>query len=95
MIGRRGNPWLATYVIAGVMLLYAPIAILFLFSFNQTHYLAFPITGLTFDWYSRMSENAGLFNSLQVGWVASAVATFELLHAWLVGPCDSLDTSTP
>ena len=29
------------------------------------------------------------------GVVASAVATFELLHAWLVGPCDSLDTSTP
>jgi heme oxygenase len=27
--------------------------------------------------------------------VASAVATFELLHAWLAGPCDSLDTITP
>jgi spermidine/putrescine transport system permease protein len=79
MIGRRTNPWLASYVIAGVLLLYAPIAILFLFSFNQTQYLAFPITGFTLDWYARMSENAGLFtslnNSLQVGWVASAAAT--------------------
>ena len=79
MVGRRTNPWLATYVIAAVLLLYAPIAALFLFSFNRSHYLAFPITGFTFDWYGRMSENAGLVtalkNSLQVGVVASAVAT--------------------
>ena len=79
MVGRRNNAWLGAYVMAGVLLLYAPIAVLFLFSFNQTQYLAFPITGVTLDWYYRMSENAGLFtslhNSLQVGWVASAVAT--------------------
>ena len=79
MIGRRANPWLAGYAVASVILLYAPIAILFLFSFNETHYMAFPMKGLTFDWYRRMAENAGLFsalnNSLEVGAVASIAAT--------------------
>jgi spermidine/putrescine transport system permease protein len=79
VIGRHNNPWLASYAVAGIVVLYAPIAVLFLFSFNKTHYLAFPLTGLTFDWYYRMADNAGLFtslvNSLQVGWVASAIAT--------------------
>lgn len=79
MVGRRGNPWLATYAAGAVVLLYAPIAILFLFSFNETHYMAFPMKGLTLEWYRRMSQNAGLFaalsNSLQVAAVSSVSAT--------------------
>ncbi len=79
MIGHRSNPWLAAYAVGGVLALYAPIAVLFLFSLNETQYLAFPIKGLTFDWYRRMAENAGLFaalyNSLQVAAVASTAAT--------------------
>lgn len=79
MTARYGNPWLAAYAVAGVAALYAPIAVLFLFSLNETQYLAFPIKGLTLDWYRRMAENAGLFaaliNSLQVAAVASIAAT--------------------
>ena len=79
MVGRRGNPWLATYAAAAVVLLYAPIAVLFLFSFNETHYMAFPLKGLTLEWYRRMAQNAGLFsalrNSLQVAAVACVAAT--------------------
>ncbi len=79
MTARYGNPWLAAYAVAGVAALYAPIAVLFLFSFNETHQLAFPIKGLSLDWYRRMTANAGLFaaltNSLQVAVVASIVAT--------------------
>ncbi|HXV25885.1 MAG TPA: ABC transporter permease [Alphaproteobacteria bacterium] len=79
MIARRGNPWLAAYAVSGVLLLYAPIALLLLFSFNESHYLVFPMKGLTLDWYRRMAGNTGLFsalrNSLEVAAVASIAAT--------------------
>jgi spermidine/putrescine transport system permease protein len=60
-------------------LLYLPIAVLFVFSFNSGAALAFPLKGLTVDWYSAVLEDGGLLsaarNSLIVGMVAASVAT--------------------
>lgn len=79
MVLRSNNPWLAAYALGGIVALYAPIAILFLFSFNESHYLTFPMKGLTLDWYRRMAQNSGLFaalrNSLEVAAVSSIAAT--------------------
>jgi spermidine/putrescine transport system permease protein len=60
-------------------LLYLPIAILFLFSFNAGTRLAFPLEGLTTEWYGAVLEDASLLgaarNSLVVGVAAATVAT--------------------
>jgi spermidine/putrescine transport system permease protein len=60
-----------------IALLYLPIAILFLFSFNAGTRLAFPLEGLTTDWYGAVFADDALLgaarNSFVVG-IASATA---------------------
>ena len=60
-------------------LLYLPIAILFVFSFNAGTRLAFPLEGLTLDWYAAVGGDAALltaaWNSVVVGVAAATVAT--------------------
>jgi spermidine/putrescine transport system permease protein len=60
-------------------LLYLPIAILFLFSFNAGTRLAFPLEGLTTDWYAAVLADAALIeaarNSLVVGVASATIAT--------------------
>ena len=77
-IGRTPIPLRAMFV-AMLVLLYLPIGILFLFSFNSGTRLAFPLEGLTTDWYGAALDDQALFdaarNSLIVGAVAATVAT--------------------
>lgn len=67
------------FFVAMLALLYLPIAILFLFSFNAGTRLAFPLEGLTIDWYSAVLQDASLLgaarNSLVVGVAAATAAT--------------------
>jgi spermidine/putrescine transport system permease protein len=62
-----------------LVLLYFPIALLFLFSFSENTVLNFPLRGLTLDWYREVFEDASLIeaarNSLVVGAVAATLAT--------------------
>jgi spermidine/putrescine transport system permease protein len=62
-----------------LVLLYLPIAILFLFSFNAGTRLAFPLEGLTTEWYTAALDDGALVeaakNSLVVGIGAATVAT--------------------
>ncbi len=75
---KRNTPLLAVTIVV-VIYLYLPIAILILFSFNSTHYIAFPIRELTLKWYGDMLANTQLLstvlNSFKVGLVASVVST--------------------
>jgi len=48
---------LATYFIVLVILLYLPLAVLLLFSFNAGTSLTFPVQHLTFHWYQRLFES--------------------------------------
>ena len=77
-IGRTPIPLRATFV-AMLVLLYLPIGILFLFSFNSGTRLAFPLEGLTTDWYRAAIDDQALLdaarNSLIVGAVAATLAT--------------------
>jgi spermidine/putrescine transport system permease protein len=77
-IGRTRVPLRALYITA-LMLLYLPIAILFLFSFNTGSRLAFPLDGLTLNWYGAVLDDGALLgaarNSLVVGVAAASVAT--------------------
>jgi spermidine/putrescine transport system permease protein len=70
---------LAIYYVGLIVLLYLPIAILFLFSINANTSLSFPLQGLTLNWYTRLFESEAVLravrNSLIVATGSSLVAT--------------------
>ena len=75
--GRGG--WLAAYVGGYIVFLYLPVALIPLFSFNDSIQAAFPLKGLTLAWYGTLIGNpalsGALINSLMVGVSAAAGAT--------------------
>lgn len=77
-VGRTRVPLGLTYAVI-LVLLYFPIALLFLFSFNSGSALRFPLKELTLDWYSQVFANEALLeaarNSLLVGIGSATVAT--------------------
>ena len=71
--------WLSkTYVGLTMTFLYAPIAVLIVFSFNQSKSRG-AWTGFTFDWYLKLFTNrmiiSSLVNTLVIAVIASVVAT--------------------
>lgn len=76
---RRPNRALHVYALVFLGYLYIPVLFLPLFSFNDSIYIAFPLKGLTLQWYRAMLDNepmlAALMNSVRVGTVASVFAT--------------------
>lgn len=77
-VGRTRVP-LRPFYVGMLVLLYLPIAILFIFSFNAGTTLSFPLSGFTFDWYRSVLDNGAMLdaarNSLLVGIAAASVAT--------------------
>jgi spermidine/putrescine transport system permease protein len=80
-----------------VVFLYAPIALLILFSFEDSQTPGFPITGLTFRWYQDLPENTPLLSavvtSVTIALVVSLASTligtmaaFPLVRANLSRP---------
>jgi spermidine/putrescine transport system permease protein len=70
---------LAPYCALILALLYLPIGVLFLFSFNTGTTLSFPLRGMTVDWYRAALDNTALLeaarNSLMVAVVTATLAT--------------------
>lgn len=77
-VRRSGIP-LSLYYFSLIILLYLPIAVLFLFSLNANTSLSFPLRGLTFDWYQKLFDSSAVLrsarNSLIVALGSSFVAT--------------------
>jgi spermidine/putrescine transport system permease protein len=71
-------PWLKTYVYVILVLLFVPLALVVLFSFNTNRLGVFPLTGFTLDWYKALLENKiylyGFQNSVIVAACASVGA---------------------
>jgi len=69
----------AIYFAAICALLYLPIILLIIFSFNNNTTLVFPLKGFTLKWYGKLFENTELLkavgNSLMIGFFSSLVAT--------------------
>lgn len=67
------------YVVGLLVFLYMPIAILIIFSFNDSVLLVFPLKGFTLKWYTALLEAEELLlsvrNSVLVGLISSLVAT--------------------
>jgi spermidine/putrescine transport system permease protein len=61
------------------ILLYLPILLLIVFSFNDSTFLIFPLKGFTLKWYSQLMGAdellRSLYNSLLVGLISSIVST--------------------
>lgn len=76
---RRGGRGLLAYAILYLAFLYLPVALLPLFSFNDSLFIAFPLQGFTTKWYAAMAEDgemrAALWNTLKVGAAASCLST--------------------
>ncbi len=70
---------LAVYSVLYLMFLYAPVAVLPLFSFNDSQYITFPLLGFTLKWYAQLADSQGLqnalFNSLKVGLSVAFLST--------------------
>jgi spermidine/putrescine transport system permease protein len=79
MNARRGSVLLPAYYFSLILLLYLPIALLFLFSVNSSASLSFPIKQLTFDWYQKLFAADAVLrsarNSLIVALGSSLAAT--------------------
>lgn len=64
---------LSLYTGLVLLLLYAPIVVMIVFSFNGSKYLRW--TGLTLDWYRRMGANQDLKSALGTTLILAAIAT--------------------
>ncbi len=75
----RAPSILGSYYLGLIVLLYLPIAVLFLFSINANTTLSFPLQGLTLSWYDKLFANEPVLrsarNSLIVALGSSSVAT--------------------
>lgn len=73
-------PALRSYFWLVIVLLYIPIAVLFLFSINANTTLSFPLKGFTLEWFAKLFSTPGLLkavgNSLKVAVGSSFAATF-------------------
>ncbi len=71
--------WLKVYALAYLLFLYAPIIILPLFAFNDATIIAFPLTGFSTRWFTKMMEEPtlaiALKNSLFIAVTSSVCAT--------------------
>lgn len=56
---------LRAYTIMYLIFLYAPIALLPLFAFNESSVIAFPLSGFSAKWFSAMWNDTQLFRALQ------------------------------
>jgi spermidine/putrescine transport system permease protein len=70
---------LGGYYVLLLVLLYLPIAVLFVFSMNASTTVAFPLRGFTLEWYEKVLGSPALLrsvgNSVLVGLASSFVAT--------------------
>ena len=75
---RRRSRWLVAAALAGYAFLYVPLAIVVVYSFNDSRLNA-EWVGFTLDWYRKLFRNREMLqaaaNSLLIGLVASLVST--------------------
>ena len=76
MNAQRGSIPLSIYFFGLIILLYLPIALLFLFSVNSSAFLSFPIKQLTFDWYLKLFDADAVLRSARNSLVVALGSSF-------------------
>jgi spermidine/putrescine transport system permease protein len=83
-IGHKKSP-LLLYAFAYLAFLYGPVLVLPIFSFNNSEFIAFPLSGITLRWYAGLAADSAmqhaLGNSLKVGIVTALLSTMLGLAA--------------
>ena len=73
------------YALAYLAFLYGPVLVLPVFSFNDSQFIAFPLSGFTIRWYQGLAADSAmqhaLGNSLKVGLVTALLSTLLGLTA--------------
>jgi spermidine/putrescine transport system permease protein len=64
VVGRAGRVMLTSYFALLVIFLYAPLAVLLLFAFNDSTVMAFPINGFTTKWFHNGLTDGDLTSAL-------------------------------
>jgi putative spermidine/putrescine transport system permease protein len=77
-LSRGARAALATFMALGLALIYLPLVVVLISSFNTDRTFGWPPSGLTFDWWTRTFHNSGareaLATSVKAGLGATAVA---------------------
>ena len=73
---------LGLYSIAYLVFLYLPVAVLPVFSFNDSQYVTFPLKGFTLKWYYQLADSYGLINAL---WNSLRVAVSVSILSTVLG----------
>jgi spermidine/putrescine transport system permease protein len=85
MMAGKTSRALPVYALFYLLFLYGPILLLPLFSFNNSVFIAFPLSGFTTRWYSAMAADSemriALVNSLKIAMAASLGSTAIALAA--------------
>jgi spermidine/putrescine transport system permease protein len=74
-LSRNGRWALRSLFVLVVVFLYAPIAILLVFSFNNSVLPIFPLSGFTFKWYHQFISDSELRGALQTSAIVAALSS--------------------
>ena len=77
----RPSRWLTTFTMAVYVVLFAPIVVLIVFSFNQSR-RNFVWLGFTTDWYGKLAGNQQILDAL---WVTMQVAIVAVIGSTILG----------
>jgi len=74
-LSRNGARLLRVFFVFVVVFLYAPIVILFIFSFNDSAVPTFPLSGFTLHWYREFLGNTELRSALESSAMVAAASS--------------------
>ena len=74
-LSKNGARLLRSFFALVVVFLYAPIAILLVFSFNTSQVPSFPLSGFTLHWYHQFLTNSELRGALENSAIVAAVSS--------------------
>ena len=84
---------LRIYAVAYLIFLYAPIALLPMFAFNDATIIAFPLSGFTTKWFEELTQNSALHAAVQNSlFIAAMTAVFSTLLGMCAARAGALDS---
>jgi spermidine/putrescine transport system permease protein len=86
-LSRNGKRTLRVFFALLIVFLYAPIAILLIFSFNNSELPTFPLSGFTLHWYHQFLTNPDLRAAIET---SALVAALSSVGAVLLGVLSSI-----
>ena len=74
-LSRNGRRFMRVFFFLVVVFLYAPIAVLLVFSFNRSPIPSFPLSGFTLRWYRDFIANGALRGALETSAIVAAMSS--------------------